>query len=105
MKSKQYKFLQSIWKSSGKGAWYFVTIPNSISEEIRANFSEQEQGWGRLKAKAKINQTQWNTSVWFDTKLSSYILPIKSDIRRKESLTEGSEVNVELFFDRETLFD
>ncbi len=58
-----------------------------------------EEGWGRLKATVTVKKTTWKTSIWYDTKAVAYLLPIKAVIRKKEDLTEGSRVKVELGLD------
>jgi hypothetical protein len=39
---------------------------------------------GRLKATAQIGDSIWKTAIWFDTKLNTYLLPLKAAIRKKE---------------------
>ena len=56
----------------------------------------QEEGWGRMKAKAKIRETLWDTAIWYDTKLGTYILPLKADIRKKEKIEIGNILDVEI---------
>ena len=83
----KYQFTSPVWQyPSPKGGWYFVSLPIAISNEIRENFKKQEEGWGRLKITAKINSTEWKTALWFDTKLKTYLLPLKAEIRKKEHL-------------------
>jgi hypothetical protein len=82
----KYKFSAKIWQHSALGGWYFVSLPIELSNEIRGNLQWQEEGWGRLKAIAKIGNSEWNTAIWFDTKHSTYLLPIKAEIRRKEKI-------------------
>ncbi len=82
----KYECSAEIWKHSAQGGWYFVTLPKEYSEEIRANLQWQEEGWGRMKATAQIGEQKWQTTIWYDTKHQSYILPIKSEIRKKEKL-------------------
>jgi hypothetical protein len=94
-----FSFKGSIWKDEGPGAWHFVTLPKKLSKEIRSIHHGSEEGWGRLKALVKINNNSWNTSIWFDTKADSYLLPVKSVIRKKESLTCGSQIEVSLEFE------
>lgn len=89
-----YHFSGKLWRHSPKGGWYFITIPKEISDEIRENLQWQEEGWGRMKASAIIKEQQWNTSIWFDTKKSSYLLPVKADIRNQLSLVEGDELTI-----------
>ena len=53
-----------------------------------------EEGWGRLKAVAKIVNTQWETAIWFDTKQNTYLLPLKAEIREKEKLDMLKDINI-----------
>ena len=48
----------------------------------------------RLKAIAQIGKTKWATAIWFDTKLDTYILPIRAEVRRKEGLEKDQHVPV-----------
>lgn len=89
-----YKFTAEIWVYPGNGGWYFVSLPPELSKEIRDNLKSEEEGWGRMKAKAKIGNTEWDTSIWFDTKMGTYILPLKAEIRKKERLETGKEVEI-----------
>jgi len=56
----------------------------------------QEEGWGRMKTKAKIRETLCDTAIWYDTKLGTYILPIKAVIRKKEKIEIGNILDVEI---------
>lgn len=93
----KYVFSGSIWQHSSPDGWYFVSLPEELSGEIRENLKWMEEGWGRLKAIAKIGETHWETAIWFDTKRNTYLLPIKSDIRKKEKLSLHQELNVILW--------
>ena len=75
-----------MWQHQGQGGWYFVSLPKEISKEIRENLKLQEEGWGRMKATASINQLEWDTAIWLDKKQDTYLLPIKGDIRKKGKL-------------------
>lgn len=94
----EYSFTGKLWKYRGKGGWFFVTIPKSVSKKIREVHHASEEGWGRLKTSAAIKNSNWNTSIWYDTKIGSYILPIKAAIRKSESLCDGSLVEIRLVF-------
>ena len=82
----QYQFSTPLWRHNAPGGWYFVSVPQNISKEIRENLQWQEEGWGRMKAKAKIGEVTWDTAIWFDTKRDCYILPIKAEIRKRTQL-------------------
>ena len=91
-----YKFSAPVWQHPSPGGWYFVSLPNELSQEIQGYFGWQEEGWGRLKAKVKIKETSWDTAIWYDTKLGTYILPLKVDIRKKEKIKIGDIFEIEI---------
>lgn len=99
MSELQYTFDAEIWRYSGKATWYFVTVPKDISEHIKIFVERKTPGFGSIRLKAKIGSTVWKTSIFPDKKTGSYFLPIKADIRKKEALSEGIQVSVELEFD------
>lgn len=92
-----FRFTSILWKHGSTGGWYFLSISSDVSNEIRSNFQSEEEGWGRLKAKAYVGNTEWDTAIWFDTKLGRYLLPVKAEIRKKEKLLEGNEVTCEIW--------
>lgn len=93
----QYNFTATIWQYNGTNGWYFVTLPITMSKEIRTHLKWQEEGWGRLKASAKISNYEWKTAIWFDTKQDAYLLPLKADVRAKCKLEKGQEITVNLY--------
>jgi hypothetical protein len=90
----KYEFSGEIWRYKPPGEWHFVSLPIEIAKEIRENLKYQEEGWGRLKATAKIGSTEWETAIWFDTKMNTYILPLKATVRNKEKITVGERTEV-----------
>ncbi|MEZ4979938.1 MAG: DUF1905 domain-containing protein [Chitinophagales bacterium] len=93
----EYTFSGELWRYEGQGAWYFVSLPKEITEEIRTNLQWQEEGWGRMKAKASIKQVNWDTAIWFDKKRNTYLLPIKADIRKKLALKPNQVLELSVF--------
>lgn len=45
-----------------------------------------EEKRGRLKVTAIIGDSQWQTTVWFDRKRDTYLLPLKAVVRKKNVL-------------------
>lgn len=90
----RYAFSGRVWQHASPGGWHFVTVPIDLSGEIRKNLQWQEEGWGRLKATAKIGNSQWDTAIWFDTKRKAYLLPLKSVIRKKENIEPDNDIRV-----------
>ena len=90
----KYEFSGKTWQYASPGGWYFVSLPKTISKEIREKLKWQEEGWGRLKATAKVGKSQWETAIWFDTKHNTYLLPLKAEIRKKENLESDMVIKV-----------
>lgn len=97
--SSLYKFRSKPWKYKGPAGWYFVTLPKTVAVKIRKKYGVAEEGWGRLKVEAKIGKTTWPTAIWFDTKAGSYLLPLKSVVRKKENISADNAVSIQLKFD------
>jgi hypothetical protein len=93
----KYNFTAKPWKYTGPASWTFISLPKNIAKEIRENLKSEEQGWGRLKATAKIGNTEWNTAIWFDSKMNTYLLPLKTQIRKKECIEVNKNLSVTIW--------
>lgn len=93
-KGIKYAFNAKPWQYVGPAAWYFISLPKDLSKEIRNALQAEEEGWGRLKATAKIGKTEWKTAIWFDTKQNAYLLPLKAEIRKKENIEIDKPIKV-----------
>jgi hypothetical protein len=49
-----------------------------------------------MKAAARIGNSRRETAIWFDTKRKTYLLPIKTEIRKKENFGVDKEVKVSI---------
>ena len=96
-KGLRYAFKAKPWQYIGPGGWHFVSLPKNVAKEIRDILKSEEQGWGRLKVFAKIGNCEWETAIWFDTKMNTYLLPLKAEIRKKENLMIDKEVETILW--------
>jgi hypothetical protein len=88
------RFRSVLWQHEGPDAWYFVTLPVGLAEEIRAE--REHRPFGSVPVRVTIGATTWTTSVFADKKSGSYLLPVKAEVRRKEHLDDGDSVDVEL---------
>jgi hypothetical protein len=95
-----FTFVGKCWLwQEGKGAWYFITLPENKSEEIKffnENMHEKRRGWGAVRVQVTVGRTTWETSIFPTSKLRAYLLPVKAEVRKKENIVVGSEVNVKL---------
>jgi len=54
------------------------------------------KGWGSLPAVVTIGRTNWKTSIFPDKKSKGYLLPIKEEVRRRESVKANAVVNTKV---------
>ena len=92
MPSNKYKIKAKIWLYPGVASWYLVSLPKTISKEITELFGFMKRGWGSLRVKVKLNNTNWETSIFPNKKTQTYFLPIKKDIRKKENLKNNDMI-------------
>tara|TARA_R110002020_G_scaffold5971_6_gene24597 strand:- start:2211 stop:2519 length:309 start_codon:yes stop_codon:yes gene_type:complete len=95
---QSYSFEAKLWLYPGeKAAWHFITVPLDISHQIRF-FAGRTNGFGsvRVRVRARIGDTRWETSLFPDKASGSYFLPLKAAVRKAEHITTGDRVRVEL---------
>jgi uncharacterized protein (DUF2141 family) len=84
-----------VWRTDAAGTWYFVTVPEEQSGEIRAAAFESPRGFGSVRVEATVNDVTWRTSV-FPLKKGGYVLPVKAQVRRDAGIAAGDAVTVSL---------
>ena len=85
-----------IWNGSdAAGRWFFITVPEEQSAEIKAHAFGSPRGFGSVRVEARIDDIVWRTSV-FPLNSGGYLLPVKAEVRRKADIGAGDEVTVEL---------
>ena len=85
-----------IWQGSdAAGRWYFITVPEEQSDEIRAHAFGNPRGFRSVKVEARIHDVSWRTSV-FPLNSGGYLLPVKAEVRRRAGIGAGDEVTVAL---------
>jgi hypothetical protein len=73
-------------------AWHLLYLPHKEAQSIRQKFKPKEKGWSSLPVDAYLGKTKWQTSIFFDKRSQSYILPLKAEVRKKEILIPGDKV-------------
>jgi hypothetical protein len=87
-------FRGPIWHWRGPAPFYFVTVPEEDSRELKAVSGAVTYGWGMIPVTARIGSTTWKTSLF--PKDGRYLVPLKDAVRKAEGLAEGDEVGVVL---------
>ena len=85
-----------IWDVATKGSWFFVTVPEDVSEALRFGAGEP-RGFGSVRVEARIGGSVWRTSVFPSTDHAGcYVLPVKKAVRAAEGIDEGDRVRASL---------
>lgn len=72
--------------------WHLLYLPKKEAEILRQKYKGKEKGWSSLPVRATTGKTSWQTSVFFDRRSNTYILPLKAEVRKRESLMHGNKV-------------
>ncbi len=89
---RKFEFKSEVWRWPGVGGWYFVNVPDSISNVIR-----KKQGKGMIKIEAHLGKSSWKTALFpyrNPKGLFGYFISIKSVIRKKENIYERDTINI-----------
>jgi len=90
----QYDFSGDVWYWKGPAPFYFVSMPQDQSDDLKEVSTRVTYGWGMIPVVATIGKTRWYTAMF--EKDGRYILPIKLVIRKAEGIEEGSTVKVHI---------
>ncbi len=96
MVKNQYVMQGKVWLYPGMAAWHFVTLPCKESEDIKKMFGALARGFGSLPVITTIGKTNWSTSIFPDKKAGAYLLPLKSEVRKKEKINAGDTITFSL---------
>ena len=84
-----------IWDARESETWTFVTVPAELSDELRDR-SGPPRGFGSIPVEVSVGTSTWRTSVFPEKESGCFVLPIKSAIRKAESIAVDDEVTVHL---------
>ena len=97
---KTYSIKTNVWLYPGMAGWHFVTIPKDITKEIHFLFGDAKRGWGSLPVLTTIGKTSWKTSIFPDKKTATFLLPLKTAIRKKERIQANDRIHLTLEIER-----
>ena len=95
----EIEFSGEIWYWRGPSPFYFVTVPEEDSREIKAVSELVTYGWGVIPVQVRIGKTEFKTSLF--PKDGLYLVPLKVSVRKAEQLEEGDEVTIRLMVNLE----
>ena len=88
------EFNGEIWFWRGPAPWFYITVPEEQSRDLKTISGFVTYGWGMIPVKVRIGKTEWKTSLF--PKDGRYIVPIKASVREAENLAAGDNVTVRL---------
>jgi hypothetical protein len=91
------EFSGELWFWRGPAPWHFVTVPERECGELADASKLVTYGWGMIPTAARIGGTEWTTSLF--PKDGRYLVPVKTWVRRAETLELGDLVTVRLTVD------
>jgi hypothetical protein len=90
-----FTFTAPLWEWEARAAWYFVSVPEEESADIR-EVPRPPSGFGAVKVRATVGESTWETSIFPGAAEGVYVLPMKKSVRSAEGIEEGEPVTVEL---------
>ncbi|MFG2078491.1 DUF1905 domain-containing protein [Nonomuraea maritima] len=90
-------FSGELWFWRGPAPWYFITVPDQKCHDLHMVAASVTYGWGMIPVTAEIGETRWKTSMF--PKDGRYLVPVKSAVRKAETLDVGDVVTVRLSVD------
>lgn len=94
--TSELRFTAELFAWNEEGSWYFVRLPVQIAEEVRDRVTAPPRGFGSVRVDVLVGSTRWTTSVFPEKETSSFVLPVKKQVRRAEDLEDGDPVTVTL---------
>ncbi|MEO6533342.1 MAG: DUF1905 domain-containing protein [Pseudolysinimonas sp.] len=92
--SARYTFTAPLWQwKARRDEWFFVTVPEGISDEIAARSEGLTRGFNSVPVEVHVSETRWRTSI-FPGGDGRYWLPLKKSVRVAEGIERDSTVNV-----------
>ncbi|MCX5315643.1 DUF1905 domain-containing protein [Streptomyces sp. NBC_00154] len=78
----------------GPSPFYFATVPEEQSADIREVAVMATYGWGVIPVEARIGEVTFTTSLF--PKNGGYLLPLRKAVRKPQGLSAGDDVAVEM---------
>jgi hypothetical protein len=86
----EFEVTGPIWYWRGPAPFYFLSVPEYWSKELKGILGLITYGWGMIPVTARIGKTEFTTSMFHKDGL--YVLPVKDAVRRAENIQEDDEI-------------
>jgi hypothetical protein len=90
--AKRYRLKGKVWLWPGEvAAWHFVHLEKKLAGQLKEKYGRQN-AWSSIRVKVGIGRTTWQTSIFWDTRSGTYLLPLKAQVRRAEGIIADDEI-------------
>lgn len=101
MKNSPYSIRAKVWLYEGNSPWHFITIKKADADELKRFDIGPRRGFGSIPVNVtilrhgsgQVEKTTWRTSIFPDKK-GTYVLPLKKEVRKKERIKEGDNIDL-----------
>ena len=94
----KWTFTAALWLWKSDAAWHFVTLPESVADEIEDRVP-QRAGFGSVPVTVVLGASRWGTSIFPSKEARSFILPIKKSVRAAEEVGVGDLCSITIHVD------
>ena len=91
------RFEAEVVRFDSPGGWHGVFLPTDAVAEAR--FFGRANALGAIAVRAQIGTSEVKTSLFPDKRRDSFLLPLKTALRRSENIKEGDRITVTLLLD------
>ncbi len=96
---EEFEFEGPLWqwqaRDAAPGAWFFVSLPFEVSDEIEA-VAGPGRGFGSVRVEVTMGGSTWRTSVFPSAEEKTYVLPVKKAVRKAEGIADDGVCRVRL---------
>lgn len=92
----ELQFSGTIWHWRGPAPYYFVSVPDDQSQDVKDVANALTYGWGVIPVTVQVGDTEFGTSLF--PKDGGYAVPLKAAVRKAEGIAEGDDITVRLTF-------
>lgn len=91
---REFTAVPYLWDARKADTWVFVDLPTALADEIDDLAGHAARGFGSLRVEVRVGRTTWRTSIFPSD--STFVLPLKKDVRRAEQIEVGGSATVHL---------
>jgi hypothetical protein len=92
-----YEFDAELWLWQARtDSWTFLSLPTDVADEVLDRVGTSARGFGSVRVEVTVGRTTWRTSVFPDSSVATYVLPVKKAVRVAEGIEAGDTARVRL---------